>query len=188
MPNHIVSWFGKYKHWIVIGVALTSLAAYFIPLHFVFASHTNGNTAAGANQAARTSILNSLNVHPSGSALKGSTNPASASSSSSTSNTPSSTKTASTTPGISGDVNVGKGNTGNNNVGNNNHGNNNVGNANNGNNNRGNANTGNGNVGSANQGNNNIGHNSIGNGFIGSNCGSASGHYTCVQNGHIVRG
>ena len=102
---------GKYKHMIVIAVAVAAFGAYFLPLSTVFAAHTtNGNTAAGANNAARGAIANG---HPS------------------SSNTNSRSAT-------SGDPNIGNGNTGQNNVGNLNSGNNNVGNCNTGDNNIGN--------------------------------------------------
>ena len=123
---------GKYKHMIVIAVAVAAFGAYFLPLSTVFAAHTtNGNTAAGANNAARGAIANG---HPSSSKSNtGTTSNSGTSSPSSNSKTNTNSRSA-----TSGDPNIGNGNTGQNNVGNLNSGNNNVGNCNTGDNNIGN--------------------------------------------------
>jgi PPE-repeat protein len=154
MPHRTGAILGKYKHIIVIAVALAAVGSYFLPPNiFVFAAPNH------ANSAARDSILKGLSH---------------SASSSSAPHTSSTTKAA----GSKASADPGTGNTGTGNTGNLNSGNGNI----------GNLNSGNGNIGNQNPGSNNIGNHNPGNGFIGNNCGSGSGHYTCVKNGKIVRG
>jgi hypothetical protein len=163
MTFPLASKLGKYKHIILIAVAVTALGAYLLPLSTVFAANNS------ANQAARDAILKK--GHPSNSpstsiTTKTNSNPSSGSGSTGTSSSNPSSSTSITKPGTDttfsngnsaqlggpGDSgNIGRGNTGTGNTGNLNSGNGNTGNLNSGNNNCGNLNSINNNVGNLNK-------------------------------------
>src|SRR5437016_5939420 len=78
---------GKYKHRILIAVTVAALGAYFLPLSTVFAGH-NGNSASGANQAARDAIKAGHSTTPKTKSNSGTSDPSSGSSSPSKSTSP----------------------------------------------------------------------------------------------------
>src|SRR5713101_234101 len=142
MHHHIGATVSKYRHIIVIGIALAALGSYFLPLNnFVFAGH-NGN-GASANTAARDAILkghsgssgsgSSSNSNSKPNTVTSSTNPSSSSSSSKPAKDTTFSNGNSAQIGGPGDNgNIGHNNQGKGNTGNGNNGQDNVGNFNNG--------------------------------------------------------